>query len=50
MAVVIDEFEATGTPPSDTKGDDAKPQEPRPHEMRRRMRMVAMRAARVSVR
>lgn len=50
MAVVIDEFEATGTPAGDAKDDGAKPQEPRPHEMRRRMRMVAMRAARVAVR
>ena len=50
MAVVIDEFEATGEPPSDAKGDGARPREPRAHETRHRMRAVAMRAARVMAR
>jgi hypothetical protein len=47
MAVVIDEFEATGEPANDAKGDAGPPQEPRPHETRRRLRALAIRAARV---
>ena len=50
MAVVIDEFEATGEPASDAKGDAAPPREPHAHETRRRLRMVAVRAARLSPR
>lgn len=50
MAVVIDEFEATGEPASDAKGDNAPPREPHAHETKRRMRMVALRAARLSPR
>jgi hypothetical protein len=46
MAVVIDEFEATGEP-AKAKGDAGSQHEPRPHESRRRMRAVALRAARV---
>jgi hypothetical protein len=46
MAVVIDEFEATGEPASDAKGG-GKPNAPRPHETRRHLRAVALRAARV---
>lgn len=49
MAVVIDEFEATGEPANDAKGGGAPPGEPRPHETRRRLRAVAMRAARTWV-
>jgi hypothetical protein len=47
MAVVINEFEATGEPVNDAKGDGAPPREPRPHETRRRLRQVVIRAARV---
>jgi len=50
MAVVIDEFEATGEPARDAKGDGAPPREPHPYETKRRMRMVALRAARLSPR
>jgi len=50
MAVVIDEFEATGEPAGDSKGDGAPPREPHPHETRRRLRMVALRVARLSPR
>jgi hypothetical protein len=46
MAVVIDEFEATGEPAGEAKGA-APPREPAPHETRRRLRRVALRAARV---
>ena len=47
MAVVIDEFEATGEPANDAKGDAGPPQEPRPHETRRRFLAVAIRATSV---
>jgi len=50
MAVVIDEFEASGEPASDAKSDGAPPREPHPHETRRRLRMVVLRAARLSPR
>ncbi len=50
MAVVIDEFEATGEPASGANDDGAPPREPHPHETRRRLRMVALRAARLSPR
>jgi hypothetical protein len=47
MAVVIDEFEATGDPASDAKGGGGAPREPQPHETRRRLRQVALRSLRV---
>jgi len=50
MAVVIEEFEATGEPASGAKDDGAPPREPHPHETRRRLRMVALRVARLSPR
>ena len=50
MAVVIDEFEASAEQAGDAKGDGAPPREAHPHETRRRMRMVALRAARLSPR
>jgi len=50
MAVVIDEFEASGEPAGNAKGDGALPREPHPHETKRRMRTVALRAARLSPR
>lgn len=50
MAIVIDEFEAAGEPAGDAKGDAAPPREPYPHETRKRLRMVALRAARLSPR
>ena len=51
MAVVIDEFEATGEPAGGGGKDDAAPpREPHPHETRRRLRMVALRVARLSPR
>lgn len=50
MAVVIDEFEATGEPANAPKDAAAKPPEPRHHELRRWARIVAVRAARVDVR
>jgi hypothetical protein len=50
VAVVIDEFEASGAPAGEAKGDGAPPREPHPHETRRLMRMVALRAARLSPR
>jgi len=46
MAVVIDEFEATGEPAGGTK-DAAPPRDHPPHETRRRLRRVALRAVRV---
>ena len=45
MAVVIDEFEASGEPAQ--SGKDAPPPHHYPHETRRRLRQVALRAARV---
>jgi hypothetical protein len=50
MAVVIDEFEATGEPANDAKDAPAKPKAPPHHELRRWSRVVAVRAARVSAR
>jgi hypothetical protein len=47
MAVVIDQFEATPEPAAAAKGDSAPPREPPPHQTRRRLRAVALRAARV---
>ena len=46
MAVVIDEFEATGEPAQGGK-DAAPARDPAPHETRRRLRGIALRAARV---
>jgi len=47
MAVVIDQFEASVEPAGEAKGDGAPPREPQPHQTRRRLRAVAVRAARI---
>lgn len=47
MAVVVDQFEATAEPAAATKEPAAPPREPHAFETRRRLRAVAIRAARV---
>jgi hypothetical protein len=49
MAVVVNEFEATVERGSETSPDQSggKPAQIKPHELRRLLRHVAMRAARI---
>jgi hypothetical protein len=47
MAVVVDQFEATAEPAANSTPQAPPPREPYPFETRRRLRAVALRAARV---